>query len=317
MLFQHNPHSFLSGEEPFLPTTVVEEGRDALVQELVFEPRHEGFIGIPHGGIAMGLCLDAWRRVGVPSYPVTVRFKFGGSGLGIGEPAMFEVEHKQEHDGPTVVARITKFGDKTPYLRTEIRSASGPAAPFPLERPPAPAFRELPYYRNCFVCGHHRNDLGLQRRFRSHSSDDGPVTSVPWGQQSDDFDRARFFTIGNGELHPVVLLSIFDENTAWAGFMETRSAGLSVRMEVTLYRPVGIEEELLFVAKPKGIRGNPKAPRFFLAEGSILSMSDPLSPVPVAHGRGEWVIMEQYTRQITKNLLPADDWQWIFGENAF
>jgi hypothetical protein len=51
-----------------------------------------------------------------------------------------------------------------------------------------------------------------------------------------------------------------------------------------------------------------------LAEGTVLSLADPESPEPVAYGRGEWIVMNAYTDQIKTNLLPEDDWQWIFRD---
>ena len=125
MLVRHNPESFLTGDDPFLPTRTVERSADRLVEELTFEPRHEGFIGIPHGGLGMGLCLDAWRRVGQPQYPVSVRFRFGGSGMAILDSAFFAVERDGNSSEPTVVARITRKGENSPYLRAEISPASG------------------------------------------------------------------------------------------------------------------------------------------------------------------------------------------------
>jgi hypothetical protein len=314
MFLRHNPHSFLTGDAPFLPTETIEETAERVEESLTFALRHEGFVGIPHGGLAMGLCLDAWRRIGEPSYPVNVRFKFGGSGILIGDTASFTVERGAQGEQPSVVARLTKNGDKTPYLRAEITAAAGVGELSTIPEQVSEEGRPLPYYRNCFVCGHHRTVVGLQRRFRVHDFNGSAIVTTPWGYDDDDKDRAAFFLIGKDELHPAALVSIFDENTAWGGFMLTRAAGLSVRLDLTLLRPVGRHEKLLFVGRPTGTRGNPRAPRFFLAEGTVLSMVDPQRPEPVAHGRGEWVIMDLYTNQIKKNLLPEDDWTWIFGD---
>jgi len=316
MFLESNPLSFLSGEDPFLPVEPVECSGDRFDAGLVFENHHEGFIGIPHGGLGMGLCLDAWRRIGRPSYPVRVRFKFGGSGISIGDPAIFTVEKDVNDGSPRVIARITKGGDRTPYLRAEISPSAVKGDSVPVMEVPADRFRDLPFYRNCFVCGHHRTVAGLQRRFRFHESATEKLVTTGWGLHSDDFDRAQRFLIAQEELHPAVLISIFDENTAWGGFMETGSAGLSVRLDFTLLRPVGRCESLLFVGKPAGVRGNPRAPRFFLAEGTILAMNDPGNPETVAFGRGEWIIMDHYTAQIKKNLLPEGDWDWIFRNGS-
>ncbi len=124
MLIRHNPDSFLTGDDPFLPTRLIEQSAEHMVEELTFEPRHEGFIGIPHGGLAMGLCFDAWRRVSEPQYPVSAKFRFGGSGIAILDSAFFTVERDGDGPEPEIIARITKKGEKNPYLRAEIKSSS-------------------------------------------------------------------------------------------------------------------------------------------------------------------------------------------------
>jgi len=315
-LFIHNPNSFISGDVPFIPTRTLAVNDLVMEQELAFETRHEGFIGIPHGGLAMGLCLDAWRRTDLVQYPVEVRCRLGGSGVKIGEVCSFHVEHSSKGYEPRVFASLTKKGERAPYVRAEIlpNSWSGPVDVMP-DRPDK-VYRRLPYYENCFVCGHHRDTLGLQRRFRAHGPDYHTFTTTPWGAEDDDFDRAGKLLIGKDELHPAVLISILDENTGWAGFMQTRSAGLSVRMNFTILRPVKRTEELLFVGWPTGVRGNPNKPRFFSASGMILSMNDPCDPEPIGHGQGEWIVMSEYTKQIKTNLLPKDDCRWIFGDNG-
>lgn len=312
MLIEHNPCSFLTGDDAFFDLCRLEGSASRYAAELSFENHHEGFIGIPHGGLPMGLCLDMWRRSRHPTYPVDIRFKFGGSGIAIGDRATLIVEGAYDGHEPGLTARITKAEDKTPYLSAHIAPCSGNGGSGTTHRPPSPDFRLLPYYRNCFVCGHHRTVAGLKRRFRLHEENGSHVVTAIWGQDASDVDRAEAFLISNDELHPAVLISIFDENTAWSGFMETRSAGLSVRLDFTLLRPVSRTEELLFIGRPAGIRGNPRTPRFFKGEGEILSLEDPQSPELIAYGRGEWVILTAYTEQIKSNMLPEDDWSWIF-----
>ncbi len=309
MLLKDNEQSFLTGKDPFVAIELQSKSCDHAVSTIRFEPKHEGFVGIPHGGVGMGLCLDAWRNVGVPDYPINVKFKFGGSGILIGDEAVFEIQRdKSSPDGLDI--KITKHGDRKPYLKAEIRTAGVVAPPTTRLKSPQVS-RDLPYYKNCFVCGHARNEPGLQRRFRFDQIDSDIKVTVSWGLNSDDFDRAAFFLIAKDELHPAALISIFDENTAWAGFMLTKSAGLSVRLEFTLLRPVGRYEKLVFVGEPSGIRGNPASPRFFTAQGTIYAING-ASVEPVAFGGGEWIIMQQYTEQIKKNLIPENDWEWIF-----
>lgn len=313
MFLKHNPRSFLTGDDPFLPTQVLEASPVRVEQELTFENRHEGFVGIPHGGLAMGICLDAWDRASGSSYPIRADYRFGGSGVSIGDQVFFTAE-REDGDGP-LVTELTKTGDRKPYLRAVIQSTGAAEDPGTFS-PPSGELRELPYYRNCFVCGHHRTEPGLQRRFRVHTAGDELCTTARWGWSSDDPDRASMFLTGEERLHPAVLISIFDENTAWSGFMLTRSAGLSVRISFTQLRPVTKNERLLFVGRPTGIRGNPRAPRFFKADGAILAFNQQGDPETVAYGSGEWVILDQYTEQIKTNLLPENDWEWVFQKGG-
>lgn len=309
MRFTDNDQSFLTGRDPFVRLNFQSKSGSLLESTIRFEPKHEGFVGIPHGGIGMGLCLDAWRNVGSPNYPITANFRFGGSGILIGDEAAFEIGGDGA-DGDCLDLRIVKNGDRKPYLRSIIKSAEFVNSPTTRLISPQVS-RDLPYYKNCFVCGHARNEPGLKRRFRLDQNESEINVTVSWGLNGDDFDRAAFFLISKDELHPAALISIFDENTAWAGFMLTKSAGLSVRLEFTLLRPVGRYERLVFVGEPIGIRGNPASPRFFTAQGAIYSVNGG-NMEPVAYGNGEWIIMQQYTDQIKKNLIPENDWEWIF-----
>jgi hypothetical protein len=309
MLLKDNEQSFLTGKEPFVTVEIQSKSDDHALSTIRFEPRHEGFVGIPHGGVGMGLCLDSWRNVGVPNYPINAKFKFGGSGIVIGDEAIFEIQReKSSPDGLDM--KIIKIGDRKPYLRAEIRSVDLVPPPKAQLKNPQVS-RKLPYYKNCFVCGHARNEPGLQRRFRFDQMESDIKVTVSWGLNSEDFDRAASFLIAKDELHPAALISIFDENTAWAGFMLTKSAGLSVRLDFTLLRPVGRYEKLIFVGEPLGIRGNPASPRFFTAQGTIYAFNG-AGLETVAYGGGEWIIMQQYTEQIKKNLIPENDWEWIF-----
>lgn len=307
-----NQNSFMTGRDPFVMIKGVEAGAGSWGSEIVFENHHEGFIGIPHGGVAMGLCLDLWRNLPGAQYPVKVSFRFAGTGISIGDKAILEVEGASGFDQQSRAIKITKLGDRKPYLTATFKPLDDDFCESPSSMP-SNEFRPLPYYKNCLVCGHHRAVVGLKRQFRYHEVGQDKMVTVVWGQNDEDLDRAKFFLIGENELHPFVLIAIFDENTAWGGFMETRRGGLSVKLDFLIRRPVQSTEKLLFIGRPAGIRGASSSPRFFSARGEILSLSDPKSPEVVAHGWGEWVVLKQYTEQIRNNLIPKSDVEWLFG----
>jgi hypothetical protein len=310
MDFMTNPRSFLTGNEPFFNIKNLGSNENIFLGEFAFETRHEGLIGIPHGGLPMGLALDIWRQSQGEAYPVHVTYKFGGSGVHIGDTVRLQVEKDPEKNSQLIV-RLEREGDKSPYLRAELNSLSA-GGRLAWDEFPGTNGRDLPFYRNCFVCGHYRESVGLRRRFSLDTEDNRLLACVNWGTEKSDFDRAQYFALNDDELHPAVLISIFDENTAWAGFMITRQCGLSVRMDFTVKRPVKLNEQLFFVGRPAGVKGNPKAPRFFIAEGTVFAVNGKNSPEPIAWGRGEWLIVDKYTQQIKQNLLPENDWEWIF-----
>ncbi|MFH0821730.1 MAG: hypothetical protein V2B18_03195, partial [Pseudomonadota bacterium] len=136
MTFAHNEFSFMTGDEAFLPVEIMEGGTNRVEGRINYESRHEGLIGIPHGGLSMGFCIDYWRRMANVEYPVNVNFRFGGSGVAIGESADFKVESVVEGPAPGVKASITKDGDKTPYLRAEITHTDEWAPTLPESAPP-------------------------------------------------------------------------------------------------------------------------------------------------------------------------------------
>ena len=307
-----NPNSFLTGTNPFISMSPVETLNGGLGGEITFENHHEGYIGIPHGGVAMGLCLDVWKNTDRWQYPVKISFRFAGSGISIGEKAIIEIEPEIEADPHTTVIKITKLGDRKPYLRA-VFSKAGEDFPQSAQPMPSENYRGLPYYKNCLVCGHAREVVGLERLFRFHEVDGQKMVTVVWGNKDEDFDRAKLFLFDRNELHPLVLIAIFDENTAWGGFMENKLGGLSVKLDFFLKRPIRPDEQLLYIGRPAGIRGAPSAPRFFHARGEILSMTDPKNPEIVAHGWGEWVVLGQYTEQIKLNLIPKSEVEWIFS----
>ncbi|MGO8823079.1 MAG: hypothetical protein ACLQO6_17895, partial [Desulfomonilaceae bacterium] len=201
MLLKDNPYSFLTGRDPFMPMEFQAQSDHNHVSKIQFELKHEGLLGIPHGGVGMGLCLDAWRNLGQPDYPVTVNFKFGGSGICIGDQAVFEINGRDLSQNGLDL-RITKDGDRKPYLRAEITAMKSTGVSVPTWLGNYDNFRALPYYSNCFVCGHFRNEQGLRRRFRVHQNNSIVQITVPWGFDSEDFDRAGSFLISKDELHP-------------------------------------------------------------------------------------------------------------------
>ncbi|MCL5123745.1 MAG: hypothetical protein M1511_04445 [Deltaproteobacteria bacterium] len=81
MIVKHNPYSFLTGDSPFLKTKPMEISSGRFETEVLFELHHEGAIGRPHGGIAMGLCA---LMPGVDMPPLSIRWTSATNLAGLG-----------------------------------------------------------------------------------------------------------------------------------------------------------------------------------------------------------------------------------------
>ena len=192
MLLKNNPYSFLTGRDPFMPTEFQAQSDHNHVSRIQFELKHEGLLGIPHGGVGMGLCLDAWRNLGEPGYPVTVNFKFGGSGICIGDQAVFEI-NGQDLSQNGLDLRITKDGDRRPYLRAGIVPMKSTGVSVPTWLGNYDKFRALPYYRNCFVCGHFQKRAGFSATISGSSRQLNPSNHSSMGIRFRRFRQSRVF----------------------------------------------------------------------------------------------------------------------------
>jgi hypothetical protein len=92
--------------------------------DVLMDERLEGWIGIPHGGISMGIMmdlamtLDAYPNRDDLRYPVSADFRLAGTSIGIGDLLRFEVlPCPGGAEGSATVDR-----DPIPYMTSSIRS---------------------------------------------------------------------------------------------------------------------------------------------------------------------------------------------------
>jgi len=188
--------------------------------EMCFEPQHEGWQGIPHGGVAMTALLDladyCWLRVKGENllYPIAVEWRFADAVV-IGDKMLLKAEIK---DGDNILLTMQRQGSEKIYLKGEIRVAVTvneadfmPPDPRVFFKPGA-GHQALAVYDNCFVCGPKRQQPGLRRRFfktvikaGDHAGYDTPAVIVRFGGAVEKPELAASFQQAPGRLHPGVL----------------------------------------------------------------------------------------------------------------
>jgi hypothetical protein len=272
----------------------------------------EGWIGIPHGGISMGvmmdlaMTLDAWPDRHDLIFPLSADFRLGGAGIKVGDRLHFDVLPVEGGAEGVAIAD----GNPLAYMESSIRcrkvngehgkpfSAFMPGKRGDLLKELTP----LPSYRNCFVCGIERAHPGLKRQFHLWNASDRIVVS-PVGFA--DADRGSFCRFSrNGFLHPLPFLALLDEILGWGGFMISGSGAVTVRIGYTFYRPVADGERLLFFGKGDRVRGRAGSRLLYWASGGAAAVREDGSLEMVVSASGQWFGIPELTEQMKSALLP-------------
>ncbi len=282
------------------------------------DPCHEGWNGVPHGGILMSLVMELAhcgldRPLFEPDrYPLRVSFRWGGNTLLLGE----EAEILAQEDADRVQVSIRKGETETASFTSTIRHG---LAPEEVETDLLDRFAEamerigretrenvypLPTARNCFVCGTHREKPGLTRKFYCLDLQGEQIVFTSLGLDPDDQERLFQFRLHDGHLHPGILAAVLDEAMGWGGFIHTRQGGMTVKLDIDVLRPAEKGEKMLCFGACAGTRGKRADRMFWFSEGGVLPMGEgELKPIMLA--RGQWLAMPRLTEEMRRELSPA------------
>jgi len=254
----------------------------------------------------MGLLTDlAFRLAGgeiAQLYPLTLSFRLGGSSLSLGDRVTFHAVPQ----GEEVKGRGLVEGNEQAYIEATIRFRSLADVPPPLgiTLPPEDSLIVLPQYRYCLVCGQERVKYpGLKVTFYLSLKDGGTKTVLA----PVTHDRAEFYRFSQeGLLHPVALLAPIDELLGWAGFMITGEGAVTVQFQVTIFRPLEVEDELLFFGRGVRTRGKVGRRLMFWSEGGVMARRKDRAPEVVALAQGQYYCLGELTEQMKRQLLPPE-----------
>lgn len=306
---QHFVRDFL-----FDPSAVTQDG-SSIKAVLKMDENKEGWMGIPHGGIGMGALMElAAGLPGYPAgkealYPLAAEFRMGGSSVRVGD--VLDVRVSATEDG---AEGVMVNGDETfPYLsatvsygkddpqRRQLIASYLPETFADMEK----SLIELPYYKNCFVCGVDRTYPGLRRRFYLGRDKNGekPLVMATAGLSSDDAESFGRFE-QNGMIHPMAPIAVLDETMGWAGFLVSTSGAVTVLITYTFYRPIVAGEKLVFFGRIERVRGRPRARVMFWASGGAAAIDDHGGLELLITAQGQWMGVPELTDQMHRELIP-------------
>ncbi len=298
-------------------TTTIDREPDGARTTVTLDKRHEGWLGVPHGGVLMSLVLELAhhgmnRTLFSPGgSPVRASFRWGGPSVSLGD----ELSVATRKEGGAILASITRVGEagpsfsatlgpppgeETETLRLESLTEAMEAVGTDTKDHVLP----LPYATNCFVCGAGREHPGLTRRFYCLQAAETRIVFTPIGLDPDDQSQVSLFQIDDDLIHPGALAAILDETMGWGGFVQARHGGMTVKLDVDFLRPAERGEKMLCYGLCSGTRGKNPNRMFWFAEGGILPMGEGDLP-PIMRATGQWLAMPDLTEEMRKHLRPA------------
>jgi hypothetical protein len=290
---------------------------DACIEaELLMDKRTEGWVDIPHGGVGMGavmelaLALDGCPLTDERLYPLSAEFRMGGSPVRVGDRVKVKVSSVEggtagsiqvdRGEAPYILASISHGSDHP--LRTDPLLSYLPVEFSDVQNRLIP----LPYYKNCFVCGGERSQPGLRRRFYFWNAGQQKKVVVS-SAGFDAWDSETFCLFQQDDtIHPIVFLALLDETMGWGGFMDTGSAGVTVRADYTMYRGVHTGERVVVFGRGEKVRGNAPSRLLFWASGGVAVVRDDGSLEPVMVSSGQWLGVPALTDQMKTELMPHE-----------
>ncbi|NPA25012.1 MAG: hypothetical protein GXO34_04210 [Deltaproteobacteria bacterium] len=291
------------------------ENGDTVSVIMNFASQHEGWQGIPHGGVAMTALLDLADYAGQYktganlAYPLATSWRFGDT-VRIGEKMLLEARPKEMGRFDLSMRRL--HTEKI-YLQAELKTQES-AFGVDFELPPidslfdpATAHQPLEVYDNCFVCGRKRRRPGLERRFfRSGTGVEPVVVMVRFGDQRDrDRGLAANFQQAEGRLHPGVLAALLDELCGWSGVLAGDLYGFTVRFRLRINFLPEIGDELLGISPQPRVRGRGER-MFYYPYGVIYRRTKAGFTEVVAVAEGQWLAREELRRQFVATRIEED-----------
>lgn len=311
-------------------TTSIECGRDEARATLRLDDRHQGWLGVPHGGVLISLALELAHHgmdrslFSARGFPVRTSFRWGGPPLSLGK----EVQLTAARQGEEIRVAVTTEAEETPSFSGVLRSAA-PAdeiendqidrlaqAMEAIGRETKDNVLPLPYAAHCFVCGSERQHPGLTRKFHCLDEEGVQVVFTTIGLDPEDRKQVCRFRLEETLIHPGVLAAILDETMGWGGFVRSRQGGMTVKLDIDFLRPAEEGEKMLCYGICSGMRGKSASRMFWFSEGGILPMGEEDLP-PIIRASGQWLAMPDLTEEMKKHLRPAE-WldRWFGSDEA-
>ena len=268
----------------------------AIVADIKIEKRHEGWPGIPHGGLAMTTFIELIdiAKEFPAVFPYEYRFRFAGERLMCGD----------------IVRCIVQKGDARYYFGSFGKSLQQP-------------------YCNCRYSEGHvhaysseiieilKNNLDASTPFVIPNMSTKLINTDAYEHNQRTFyikdyrtDKTymnlhlngdnKFARASNGSVHNGVISSLLDETMGWSTFLSVWQTGVTVELQITFYDMVYNSEDFYVIGFCDEVRGG-YGKKITTAYGGVLAQrGDELAIIALSYGR--WLTMPGYKELMIQYL---------------
>jgi acyl-coenzyme A thioesterase PaaI-like protein len=278
-----------------------------LQAELVVDARHEGWPGIPHGGIAMTSMIELADLLGdlTGYYPIRADFRFGGDRILLGDEIVISVV--KEYEGYR--GEINKRSGKQPYLKSLIdHRVMGEyedrllSIKKMLEAPVKSSNSfTVPDFVNRIIFKKAFQPVHQYRIFEFRELSDRRICMLCFFRNAEGvIQHGEFNLISETQVHPGAIITVLDETLGWSGFFTVWQGGVTVNLMTYFIRPVEPDETIFSVGICDDVYGSHRR-KIVCCSGGIFSMKNDTID-PVAYSMGKWLTNPEFKERMLKHL---------------
>lgn len=302
---KHTGCYYCAAEMPFLFSRY-EKSPGRIAAYLDIDTRHQGWPGIPHGGVGITALIELADILAQPclEYPLYLNFRFGGERLVIGERVLLEIVQ----NGNVFVGKMQREGGKQPYLTCEI-TASAPSlfidesrAIEYLSSQPAANSSPLvmPNFASRIIFTPHTQHLHKYRTFYFREKMDGRVyvqcSLTDCREKDNGIDINRM-----GEyLHPGAVITILDETLGWASFFASWQGGVTINISAYFPAPITPGGRLYSVGYCERTCGTSQR-KIAYSSGGLFEKKDGSKRL-IVYANGRWLTKPEYKEKMLKYI---------------
>jgi acyl-coenzyme A thioesterase PaaI-like protein len=279
--------------------------RQSIQTEMKIGLHHQGWPGIPHGGVGMTSFFELADLLHEDTlqYPLMASFRFGGERLFIGDSVILRIER----EGNLFTGVMVKKSGGAPYLTCTIESPACEmftheiAGLNELIRRPVVSSSPLvmPNFANRLVYTSKSQEFHKYRTFKFKEIDNEKVyMKCIISDRQGNSGVSDINRLSEGQLHPGALITILDETLGWAGFFSAWQGGVTVNISTYFLRSVRPSDNIFSIGTCDDTYGSYSRKMVF-SSGGLFAKTEG-APELVAYATGKWLTKPEYKEKMLR-----------------